>query len=298
MAALKTQTAPAVDRALSILEILAQSGTGLTLPELVDHSNLPRSSVHYLLVTLERRGYLERNHRTGRYLFSTKLLGLARGAAEGLSIAEQATPHLWRLTQATGLSAHIGILQDDEVVLVAKVDPPRAAGRSTWPGKRMAMHSTALGKVLLASLPDVHVALIVRERGLPRHNENTISSARALNHELARIRLSGYAVDAEEDELGSACLGVPILNGRGETVAGLSLAGTIAELTEERFQHLLPLLSEAAASIARAAWPQGFSGPRQLRRGELVEQRFARMEPSNVLAKDFPDARNKVRAQA
>lgn len=293
MAALKTQTAPAVDRALSILEILAQSGSGLTLPELVDQSNLPRSSVHYLLVTLERRGYLERNHRTGRYLFSTKLLDLARGAVEGLSIAEQATPHLWRLSQATGLSALIGILQDDEVVLVAKVDPARASFRSTWPGKRMAMHSTALGKVLMASLPEAHVASIVRERGLPRHNENTISTLRTLNQELTRVRLLGYAVDAEEDELGFTCLGVPIVSPDGMTLAALSLAGATAELTPERYAHLLPLLGDAAASIARAA-----SGPRQLAGGQLVEQRFAGMKPPHVLAEDFPHTRNKVRAQA
>jgi len=293
MAALKTQTAPAVDRALSILEILAQSGTGLTLPELVDQSNLPRSSVHYLLVTLERRGYLERNHRTGRYLFSTKLLDLARGAVEGLSIGDQATPHLWRLSQATGLSALIGILQDDEVVLVAKVDPPRASFRSTWLGKRMAMHCTALGKVLMANLPEVHVASIVRDRGLPRHNENTISSQRALKLELDRVRLLGYAVDSEEDELGFACLGVPIVNGEGETVAALSLGGTTLELSPERFQRLLPLLADAAACIARAA-----SGPGQLGGGQLVEQRFSGLKPSNVLAEDFPHARHKVRAQA
>lgn len=294
MAALKTQTAPAVDRALSILEILAQSGTGLTLPELVDHSNLPRSSVHYLLVTLERRGYLERHQRTGRYLFSTKLLDLARGAVVGLSIAEQAMPHLWRLTHATRLSAYIGILQDDEVVLVAKSDPPRTAARSTWPGKRMAMHSTALGKVLLAGLPEPHVAAIVRERGLPRHNENTISSVRALSHEVARVRLLGYAVDAEEDELGYASLGVPVRGARGETLAGLSLAGPTLELIEERYPALLPLLTATAGSLARAAW----SGPQQLGAGKPVEKRFPGVKAAHVLAEDFPETRNKMRAQA
>ena len=69
MAAIKTQTVPALDRALSILELLAKSRAGLTLPELVEQSALPRTSVHYLLVTLERRGYVQRNQRTSRYLF-------------------------------------------------------------------------------------------------------------------------------------------------------------------------------------------------------------------------------------
>ena len=92
MAAMKTQTAPAVDRALFILELVARSQIGLTLPELVEQSQLPRSSVHYLLVTLERRGYLHRSERTSRYLFGTKLLHLAHASLSGLSFASRRFP--------------------------------------------------------------------------------------------------------------------------------------------------------------------------------------------------------------
>jgi DNA-binding IclR family transcriptional regulator len=272
MAAVKTQTAPAVDRALAILEILASSRAGLTLPELVEKSCLPRSSVHYLLVTLERRGYLERNHRTGRYLFSTKLLDLARGAVEGLSIAEQFTPHLWRLTQATGLAAQVAILQDDEAVLVAKVDPPRAAGGATWPGKRLALHSTAAGKVLLAGLEEGRALAIARERGMPRHNENTIATLRALKQELARVRLLGYAVDAEEDELGTVGLAVPVQDERGQTLAAIGVSGAVGEMAAERRPQLLLRLGEAAGAIGRAMGDAGMTRGAPLGTGRLVER--------------------------
>ena len=82
MTAIKTQTVPALDRALSILEILARSRAGLTLPEMVEQLKLPRSSVHYLLVTLERRGYLQRNERTSRYLFGMKMVQLSNMAIQ------------------------------------------------------------------------------------------------------------------------------------------------------------------------------------------------------------------------
>src|SRR5436190_18694932 len=92
MAAIKTQTVPALDRAISILELLGKSRAGLTLPELVQQSGFPRSSIHYLLVTLERRGYVQRNERTSRYLFGVNLVQLANSAWSGLSLRQQAAP--------------------------------------------------------------------------------------------------------------------------------------------------------------------------------------------------------------
>ena len=103
----------------------------------------------------------------------------------------------------------MGILEHGEVLLVDKFARLDTTRISTWPGKRMDMHCTAIGKALIASLPDEQIDGLVRERPLFRHNDNTIVALRRLKEELARVRQMGYAVDDEEEEIGSRCIGAP-----------------------------------------------------------------------------------------
>lgn len=250
MAAIKTQTAPALDRALSILELLAQSRTGLTLPELAQQSNLPRSSVHYLLVTLERRGYLRRNERTSRYLFGTQLLSLANDAVVRLSLRQQAAVQLQTLMQRTQLTVHMGILERNEGMIVARHEPPQSKRMATWIGKRMDVHCTGLGKALIAQLPEDAIDEIIRQHGLARHNENTLATPRRLKEDLLKAARLGYALDDEEDELGLRCIGVPIHNSEGETIAAISLAGLAAEITPGRLPYFVREMKRTATLIA------------------------------------------------
>ncbi|MDW8256437.1 MAG: IclR family transcriptional regulator, partial [Acidobacteriota bacterium] len=229
MAAVKTQSVPAVERALTLLEVLAESKRGYTLSELARLLRLPRSSTHCLLLTLERRGYLHRNEQTGRYMFGLKLLGLANKALSRIELRERAAPYLQALMQQTGLTVHLAILDRGEAVLVEKVEPPGLLRLATWIGKRMDIHCTGVGKALLAYLPEEEIERLIRERGLPRHNENTIASPKRLREELARIRAQGYSLDDEEDEVGLRCLGAPIFDHTGRVVASISVAGTIAQ---------------------------------------------------------------------
>lgn len=252
MAAIKTQTVPALDRALSIMEMLAQSRAGLTLPELVEQSRLPRSSVHYLLVTLERRGYICRNERTSRYLFGTKLLSLANHALGRLHLRQLAGPYLQDLVTRTQLTAHLGILEQGQAVVIAKCEPLHDRRVTTWVGRRMDVHCTALGKALVAYLPDGILQRIVREHGLLRHNENTIHTHRRLKEEVHRVAAMGYALDDEEEELGSRCVGVPLLGPDRRPVGALSLAGTTAEISLNNVTELAAALRQTASLIGEA----------------------------------------------
>jgi DNA-binding IclR family transcriptional regulator len=250
MASIKTPSPPAVERALSILELLAESSNGLSLLELRQRLRLPKSSVHCLLVALERRGYLHRNERTGRFRFGLRLFTLANMALSGLELREFAAPLLRGLMQRTGLTVHLAILEDDEAVLVEKVEPPGAPRLATWVGKRMDVHCTGVGKALAAYLPDTHFRRIVLERGLPRHNENTIIGPRKLEADLAEVRRQGYAIDDEEDEIGLRCLGAPVFGPGGSVVAAISIAGSTTQIGAENEQLLSRLLKETAAQIS------------------------------------------------
>lgn len=251
MAAIKTQTVPALDRALSILELLAKSRAGLTLPELVEQSALPRSSVHYLLVTLERRGYVQRNERTSRYLFGVNLISLANSAWNGLSLRQQAAPFLSNLVRRTQMTAHMAILKDGEAVIIAKHSPIDGARMATWIGKRMEVHCTGLGKALIAHLDGPELERILREHGLPRHNENTICSPRKLREELARVVQQGFSLDDEEDELGLRCIGVPVFDLEGSALAAVSLSGTSSQFNEANYAFLIRETQNTAGEIGR-----------------------------------------------
>jgi DNA-binding IclR family transcriptional regulator len=141
-----TPSAPAVDRTLSILELLSVTRNGLTLPELSRRLGLPKSSTYCLLVTLERRGYLLRNNRTHRYMFGLKLFSLANMALSGIELRENAAGFLHALMHRSSLTVHMAIIEGDEAVLIEKVEPPGLVRLATWVGKRLELHSSAVGK--------------------------------------------------------------------------------------------------------------------------------------------------------
>jgi len=250
--ACRTPSVPAVERAFWLLEQLAESKNGLSLSQLVESSQLPKSSIHCLLLTLERGGYIQRSPQTGRYTYSLKLFGLANASVSGLPIREQAAPLLVHLMERTGLTVHMGVLDKYEAVLIAKYNPPGSTGLATWRGKRMAIHCTGLGKALGAYMSEEELKSLHRVRKLPRHNENTISSFRRLQEEFSRIRQLSYALDDEEDEVGWRCLGAPVFNEEGRPVAAVSVAGTTQMIHAENIPRLAETLKSCTLAISSA----------------------------------------------
>lgn len=248
---LKTPSPPSIERALGLLELLAHSHHGLTLAEVAERMGIPRSSAHTILLSLERREWLRRSNRTRRYLFGPKLFSLASRALGGMSLREAASPALKQLQQESGLSVHMAILEEDQAVLVEQFAPPQTR-LHTWVGKRMELHCTALGKVLLAWLPEEEVRRILNDRGLARHNENTKSSPRRLLEELRETRKRGYAVDDEEAEIGYRCLGAPVFDSAEAVVAAISVSGTTAQLHFVNAAPIAAQLCQSAEEITRA----------------------------------------------
>lgn len=252
MPAIKTQSVPSLEKALSILELLVGFKAGLTLPEIVQKTGMPKSSIHCLLVTLERRGYLHRNDRTGRYKFGLQLFSLANMALSGLKLRDEAAPFLRGLVEKTHLTAHMVILEHREAVLISKYEPSGIFRLATWIGKRMDLHCTGLGKALMAYLPKEEVNEIIEEHGLPRHNDNTLCSRRRLKEELARTVERGFAVDNEEDEIGLRCIGAPVFGVDNRVLASISVAGTTAQITLENLRKLAEEVKQTAVAISRS----------------------------------------------
>jgi DNA-binding IclR family transcriptional regulator len=149
----------------------------------------------------------------------------------------------------------MAILEGHEAVLIAKVDPPGGFRLATWIGKRMELHCTGLGKALISHMSEQELDRLLKDRGLSRHNENTLGSVRKLREDLARTVKRGYTIDDEEDEIGLRCLGVPVLDARGNAVAAISLAGDTAQITSETVEILACQARQTAASIASMLGP-------------------------------------------
>ena len=245
----KTQSVPALERGLLILEYLAQSRRGVTLSQLTSKLHLPRSTGHALLLTYQRTGYVQRCEKTGRYCLGFRLQAVANLALGGSSLRAQAAPLLHQLMQDTGLTVHLAVMENGEVILIDRIEAPGALHLATWVGKRMGLHCTALGKALIAELPASELDGLIRKQGLIRYNENTIASRRALRLACETVQQSGYAIDDEEEEIGIRCIGAPVRNSTGEVIAAVSISGTRAQL--ENIAARAAQVMGAAASLSQ-----------------------------------------------
>ena len=252
MSSFRTASPPAVDRALSIMEVLAASNHGLRLRDVSAKLAIPRSSAHSVLLALERRGYLQRNDSTGRYFFGPKILSLANVALRGMALREVAYPALLNLMRGTGLTVNMAVLDRQEAVLIEQIEPVQVSAPMVWLGTHLDLHCTALGKALAAFQPRQEWDRLVAYLARPRHNDNTISSSGRFRRELAATRERGYAVDNEEFDLGMRCLAAPVFGASGGTVAAISLKGSSSEIHDGNVESLVKSLLGAASAISQA----------------------------------------------
>jgi DNA-binding IclR family transcriptional regulator len=240
---------PAAQRVLAVLELLMASRKGLAVSEIARSLGLARSTTFYIINTIEECGYIYRTSPRGRYTFTAKLLELASRSLGCLGVREPAAPFLRTLMQKTGLTVHLGVIAQNEVVLIDKVAPAASQQLATWVGKRMPIHCTGLGKALMAYEREEQIEYHIKQ-GLIRYNENTIVSASKLRDELARIRSNGYALDDEEETVGLRCIGAPVFDKNDQAVAAISIAGTSEQLSDEKLDPLVRAVKQAAVSVS------------------------------------------------
>lgn len=241
-----------LDRTIALLETLYAGNGGMSLPELSERLGMHKSTVHRLLMVLERHRLVERPSRDGRYTLGLKLFELGSKAVEGLDLRERARPFVERLGFETGETAHLCILDEGEVLYLEKVEPARTMRVPSNVGRRNPAHCTAVGKVLLAHLSDEAVDALLRTQGLRAHTRNTITTPSELKRELVGIRERGYAVDDEEIEEGLRCIGAPLRDYSGRVVASISIAGPAFRVTTEKVPTLARTVMGVAAELSEA----------------------------------------------
>lgn len=242
---------PSVDRAIRVLEFLAQSKRGFSVSEISRNLALPKSSTFLVLATLVHRGYLQKNSETGNYYFGVNLVKLSRKVLENLDLRDVAKPFLNSLMKKTGLAVHLAVLADNEAVLIDRASHRISGVGADWVGRTLDINCTGVGKALVAFLSEDEFNHLIRAKSFAKHNENTIVTVKGLKRDLARVRELGYAVDDEEDEIGLRCVGAPIFDAEQKPVAAVSVAGTTEDIPLDRVQTLATILRQTAAEISR-----------------------------------------------
>ncbi len=241
--------ATAVERSLAILEHLDSSRRGQNISEISRKLNIPKSSAHVIILTLERLGYVEKRPDTLNYTLGLKAYGLGLGMMKNMSVSKVALPQMRVLVNDLHLPAHLAIPDGDQGVYIQKVEAPGMIKIDTYVGRRMDLHCTGVGKVILAYGPAELVERMLAKQVYIRYTRNTISSPRALQREVARVRKLGYAVDDEEEELAVRCVAVPVFHPTGSFAAALSVTGTTTQIPINALDELAARLKRTAAAI-------------------------------------------------
>ena len=232
-------------RALDVLEAVAVCGGALTIGELAAATSLPAPTTHRLARTLLERGYL-RQLPDRRYALGFRLVPL--GATAQLQVGADADEVLADLVAELGESANLAVLSGHQAEYVAQAPARYSMRMFTEVGRRVDLHCTGVGKVMLAQLDDEDVAAIVRRAGLPRVTEHTITTEAGLREALATVRREGHALDEQEQELGVRCVAVPV--GTPPSWMAVSVSGPVPRMTDDVVRRALPLLHAAAQRLA------------------------------------------------
>ena len=240
-----------VDRALDLLEALATADGEVSITALAARTGLHVSTVHRLLSTLLRRGYVRQNPETSRYYAGAKLATLAEGRSRYGEMRQVARPILRAITDATRETANLVVLDDVTAVYIDTVPSPQVVRLFTAIGNRVPLHSTGAGKCLLAALPAEKREAIVERLDLRAYTPHTLVDRAALRRALDEARERGFAIDDEEYDEGVRCIAVPV-GGMGDAYAALSISAPASRLTRQRCLELLPLLRRNAAELANA----------------------------------------------
>jgi IclR family acetate operon transcriptional repressor len=233
-----------VDRALYLLETIAEAGGEATLTDLATRTGLNISTCHHLLATLIKRGFAAKVPGRRLYALGARILYLGHACLQ-VDLPRRAQPYMEAVNRATGETVHLAALQGDAVVTLAVREARHAVRVDTGKiGKLDAPHATSVGKAIMAWLPEDEMRRIVAH-GMKRFTDNTITDFPALVESLRVVRRNGYALDREEFLPGVICVGAAIRDQAGTVIGAISASTPAMRATEE---HVALMRDEIAAA--------------------------------------------------
>jgi DNA-binding IclR family transcriptional regulator len=247
----------AVGRALRLIERLADDPSGRRLADLAVESELAPSTTHRALQTLAKAGFVSQDPGTGLYRLTGKLLEIASRGVGGRSLRDEAAPCLQRLRELTGESSHLAVREGNSVLTIEVVLSEERNMVTSCVGEREALYCTAVGKVLLAFMPEEQLENSILNLEMPRLTDNTICTAAALRNDMTLVRKRGYALDWEENETGIRCIAAPVRDMTGDVIASVGITGPAIRITDDKLGELAAHVMRIAGELSTAI---GYSG--------------------------------------
>lgn len=248
-----TSTVQSVDRAVSILEMLAHDGeSGVT--KIADELGVHKSTAFRLIAALERRGLVEQNVERGKYRLGVGILRLAGATTARLDVVQEARPLARTLATETGETVNIAVLSEGAALYLDQIAGGSSLQPHNWVGQRIPLHATANGKVLLSGLTPQQIAVEVGQR-YRAYTPTTITSIKPLLADIDEVRKLGYAVVVDELEMGLTAVAAPLRNALGDVIASLSVSGPTFRFDEGQVKLAIHQVAEAADEVSeRLGW--------------------------------------------
>jgi DNA-binding IclR family transcriptional regulator len=237
-----------VDRALTILTVLARVGQA-GVSEIAAELGVHKSTAFRLVSTLENHEIVEQTEVRGKYRLGMGLVRLAGASSARLDVVQEARPVCRRLAAESGETVNLAVLSEGSALYVDQVSGGTGLPSHNWVGQHIPLHATSNGKILLSGLEPAEVDLRIVE--LPAYTHRTITSRTELLRELDVVRAEGYAVAADELEVGLTALAAPVRSAHGDVIASISLSGQTFRLPEARVRELVPVVIAAGADVSR-----------------------------------------------
>ncbi len=239
-----------LDRALNILEVVANSG-GMTLTEIASEMDQSVSTVFRVLATLENHQIVEVDQATQTWHIGPATFRLGSTFLRREGLLDRSRPVMRHLMEATGETANLGIERAGQVLFVSQVETLETIRAFFPPGTQSPMHSSGIGKALLSQFSDFQVTRYLRRNTLERFTDQTITNADALRAELRSIQMQGYSFDNEERTQGMRCVAAPVTDQYGEAIAGISISGPVNRMPTGAINSIAVKVVAAAATLSQ-----------------------------------------------
>ena len=244
-------TIKSLDRALEVLVQLGEMQGG-TLSQVAGALDQSPATVYRVLTTFQGRGFVDFDEQTQVWTIGPAAFLTGSQFLRRTSLVERARPIMRELMEATGETANLGIERDGMVLFLGQVETHATIRAFFPPGTASAMHASGIGKALLCRMDDKRQRQVLAASQLEQYTPFTLTDPEAMIADLRASKARGYAVDAEERNIGMRCIAAPVFNVFGEVVAGISVSGPTTRITEDRIDVLAAHVMDAAARLTRA----------------------------------------------
>ncbi len=244
----RTDSVAVLDKALDLLECLLKR-PDQTVAELAQATEVTKAAAYRILSTLERRGYVATYERVRRYSIGHALRAYAQAADGPDRLIDAARPAMRALWEETGETVNLAVLAQGGVLYVDVLESGQGLRATANIGALDALHSTALGKSMLALMPPPERESVLAEAKLVSRTAHTETDPARLREAIERAAHSGYAIDDEENELGMRCVAAPIVNSDGWPLAAISVSGPSSRMSHDAIARIGPRLSQACAEV-------------------------------------------------